>query len=145
MNDDRRDGEFEPSDRLLADTDLVPAGGPRRLGDDPLLRLFAVNWLIGAAVAVVLVTVVLVTDTAHLRSLIMRSSEPWIGMILLVFGFLVTMCSVAIATAVMLLPKDDDDDGPGGGMKLEVLKMPAPTPRLEPIPVRVVPSRSPRR
>ena len=134
MNDDDRD--FDPNRPTLA-----TAGGPRRLRDEPLLRLLAVNWLIGAAVALALCAVVLITDTARLRSLMLSSNEPWIGFVLLVFGFMVTMCSVAMATAVMTLPKDDDDDGPGGGSKLEVLRLPALTPPLTPAPVRVTPSR----
>lgn len=136
MTDDHRDRDFDPS-RL----DLATAGGPRRLRDEPLLRLLAVNWLIGAAVAAALALVVLITDTAHLRTLMMASNEPWIGVILLFFGFMVTMCSVAMGTAIMMLPKDDDDDGPGGGAKAEVLKIPRIVPPMTPAPVRVAGSR----
>lgn len=132
MRDDRRDSDFDP-----AGPDFATAGGPRRLRDEPLLRLLAINGLIGAAVATALAAVVLITDTAHLRTLIFASNEPWIGMALLFFGFVVTMGSVAMGTAVMMLPKDDDDDGPGGGSKLEVLKLPQMTPPMTPAPVRV--------
>ena len=117
------------------DPRLATAAGPRRLRDDPLLRLLGVNWLIGAAVAAALAVVVLITDTAHLRSLMMASSEPWIPMLLLFFGFMITMCSVAMGAAIMFLPKDDDDDEPKGGMRLEVLKLPDLRPA--PVPVRV--------
>jgi hypothetical protein len=138
--DDHRRQDFDP-DR----PDLAFAGGPRPLGHDPLLRLLAVNWLIGAAVAVALVAFVLVTDTARLRTLMFASREPWIPLMLLFFGFLVTMCSVAMATAVMLLPeKDDDDQGPGGGTPLEVLSLPFP-PRMQPVPIRVEAPRRPGR
>ena len=131
--------EFEPFDPRLE-----TATGPRRLRDDPLLRLLSVNWLIGAAVAAALSAAVLITDTARLRTLIMASGEPWIAVLLLFFGFMVTMCSVAMATAVMFLPSDeDDDDEPKGGMKLEVLRLPEPTPALA--PVRVTPTARPRR
>ncbi|MER2606318.1 MAG: hypothetical protein ABTQ29_10830 [Siculibacillus sp.] len=141
MDEERRDRDLD-----FSDADLATAGGPRRLRDQPLLRLLAVNWLIGAAVGAVLTILVLVTDTARLRTLMFASSEPWIPMLLLFFGFLVTMCSVAMGTAVMLLPKDDDDDGPGGGSKLEVLKMPSFAPPPTPAPVRVgAMSRPPRR
>lgn len=122
MSRDPRTNDFDPLQPTLA-----TAGGPQRLRDQPLLRLLAINWLIGAAVAGGLVVVVLVTDTAHLRSLMFASSEPWIPILMLFFGFVVTMCSVAMGTAIMMLPKDDDDHR-GGGMKLEVL---AP-PRLQP-------------
>lgn len=130
-----------------ADPDPLTAGGPRRLRDDRLLHLLAVNWLIGAAVAVALTAVVLITDTAHLRSLAMASSEPWIPMLLLFLGFLITMSSVAMAAAVMMLPKDDDDDRPGGGTKLEVLTPRRPLMRfpLTPVPVRAPSRPTPRR
>lgn len=135
MHDDRRDREFDPSH-----PDLATAGGPRRLRDEPLLRLLAVNWLIGAGVAAALASVVLITDTAHLRSLMFASNEPWIGLILLFFGFMVTMCSVAMGTAIMMLPRDDDDDK-HGGTKLEVLKLPQIAPPMAPARVRAQGSR----
>jgi hypothetical protein len=108
----------------------VLAGGPGPLHRQPLIRLLLVNWLIGAGVALVLVTVVLITDTARLRSLMFASSDPWVPMLLLFFGFFVTMCSVAMGTAIMMLP-GDDDDGPGGGTRAVV------TPAPEPVPIRV--------
>jgi len=135
MSDDRRTRDFDP--RHL---DLAPAGGPRRLRDEPLLRLLAVNWLIGAGVAAALAAVVLITDTAHLRTLMFASNEPWIALILLVFGFMVTMCSVAMGTAIMMLPHDDDDDKHGGS-PLEVLRLPEIAPPMTPAPVRVTPTR----
>lgn len=125
-DEDRRD--FDPLDPRLE-----MAGGPRRLRDDPLLRLLGINWLIGAAVAAALAAVVLITDTARLRTLMFASGEPWIPMLLLFFGFMITMCSVAMGSAIMFLPKDDDDDEPKGGMKLEVLKLPQLTPALAPV------------
>ncbi len=126
-DDDRQDLD-------LFDPRLATAGGSRRLRDDPLLRLLGINWLIGAVVAAALAVVVLITDTAHLRTLAMSSSEPWIPILLLFFGFMITMCSVAMGAAIMFLPEDDDDDEPKGGMKLEVLKLPELRPAL--IPVR---------
>jgi hypothetical protein len=123
----------DPQDFDLADPRLAMAGGPRRLRDDPLLRLLGINWLIGAGVAAALALVVLITDTAHLRTLMLASSEPWIPILLLFFGFMVTMCSVAMGAAIMFLPKDDDDDEPKGGMKLEVLKLPHFGPALAPV------------
>ena len=131
MHDERGNLDIDPSQ-----PDLVTAGGPRRLRDEPLLRLLAVNWLIGAAVAAALAAIVLITDTARLRTLMLASSEPWIGIVLLFFGFMVTMCSVAMGTAIMMLPKDDDDDGPGGP-KLPAIDLPEIASRMKPVPVRV--------
>jgi hypothetical protein len=119
------DGAFDP----LSPSPL-PAGGPGPLHRQPLLRLLFVNWLIGAAVAVVLVAVVLITDTARLRSLMFASSQPWLPLLLLFFGFFVTMCSVAMGTAIMMLPGDDDDHSDGGGAA-------AVDVGLDPVPIRV--------
>ena len=134
MTKDERYDDFDPADPRLA-----TAEGPRRLRDDPLLRLLGINWLIGAAVAAALAAVVLITDTARLRTLMFASGEPWIPILLLFFGFMVTMCSVAMGAAIMFLPSDDDDDEPKGGMKLEVLKLPELRPAM--VPVRAAPNR----
>lgn len=91
-----------------------PSSRSRRRATDPLLRLLAINAAIGAGVAAMLTVLVIVTDTAHLRTLILTSDEPWIPVLLLLFGFLVTMCSVAMGAAIMTLPRDDDDDPPSG-------------------------------
>lgn len=141
MTSEPDERDFDPSDPRLA----MAGGGPRRLRDDPLLRLLGINWLIGAAVAAALAAVVLITDTARLRTLMFASGEPWIPMLLLFFGFMITMCSVAMGTAIMFLPSDDDDDEPKGGMKLEVLKLPSLAPMPAPVPVRAGPSRRHRR
>jgi len=134
MARDDEQQNFDPSDPRLA----FAGGGPRRLRDDPLLRLLGINWLIGAAVAAALAAVVLITDTARLRTLMMASDQPWIPMLLLFFGFMITMCSVAMGTAIMFLPTDDDDE-PKGGMKLEVLKLPELRPAV--VPARAGPTR----
>ncbi len=131
MRDDRT-GSRERSEGIdPSTTEPMLAGGPGAFHRQPLIRLLLVNWLIGAGVALVLVTVVLVTDTARLRSLMFASSDPWVPMLLLFFGFFVTMCSVAMGTAIMMLPSDDDDE-PRGGTRAVV------TPTAEPVPLRVV-------
>lgn len=89
-----------------------PNSGP--IGRDPLFRLLAWNWLAGAVIAVLLAGAVLAFDVAHLRSLIAGSSEPVVPVLLLVFGFLITMCSVTMGTAIMGLgaePPSGADSG----------------------------------
>ncbi|MBT9292559.1 hypothetical protein [Prosthecodimorpha staleyi] len=89
----------------------------RRSRPDPLLSLLAWNWLAGAVIALVLAAAVLATDVAHLRTLILNSDEPWIAVLLLVFGFLVTMCSVTMGTAIMALGRDPEAGSrPRGGV-----------------------------
>lgn len=88
----------------------------RRNRPDPLLSLLAWNGVAGAVIALVLAGAVLATDVAHLRTLILNSDEPWIPVLLLVFGFLVTMCSVTMGTAIMALGRDPEAGSrPRGG------------------------------
>lgn len=128
----REIGPFYPSSPRPA-----TVGGPLPLRRQPLLRLLLINGSIGAGVALLLVIAVLVTDTARLRTLMLSSSEPWLPLLLLCFGFVVTMCSVAMGTAIMMLP-DDDDDRPGGGTA------PAVDGDLRPAPVPVRVAADPR-
>ncbi len=93
-------------------TDLVPPSrrqekGVKGVFSNPLMRLLAINWLIGFAVTVMIFCGLLLTNAAGLQDLIFNSDEPWIPMALLFFGLLITICSVAMGAAVMSLPKDD--------------------------------------
>lgn len=95
-------------------TDPVPTPRPTSLRRDPLMMLLAWNGLAGAVVAVLLTAAVLALDIASLRSLIARSEEPVVPLVLLVFGFLVTLCSVAMGSAVMGLGRDEEEPGGSG-------------------------------
>lgn len=95
----------------------MPTSRPPAAAKNPLLALLAWNWLAGAAVAVILVAAVIGFDVARLRSLIVASDEPWIPVLLLFFGFLITMCSVTMGTAVMALGAEPKDDGPDRGTR----------------------------
>lgn len=87
---------------------------PRFLAENPLLRVLAINLLTGTVVALMLVIGLVVTDTAHLGTLILNAEEPWIAVALLFFGLVVTLGSVAMATAIWMLPYDGESDGEGG-------------------------------
>jgi hypothetical protein len=87
-----------------------PSSANRRLIEDPLLRLLAWNALGGVIVACLLTAFVLATDVGQLRSLIVNSDDPAVPLLLLVFGFMVTMCSVMMGSAVMSLGRDDRGD-----------------------------------
>nr|WP_321444881.1 hypothetical protein [uncultured Cohaesibacter sp.] len=94
--------------------DLVPPErrlekGIKGIIHDPLMRLLAINWIIGLVATVIIFTGLILTNAAGLQDLIFGSEEPIIPMALLFFGLLITICSVAMGMAVMMLPKDDDD------------------------------------
>jgi hypothetical protein len=95
---------------------------------NPLFRLLIWNWLAGAAAAVIVVGGLLATDTLHLRSLILDSSTPAVPLVMLSVGFLITLCSVAMGSAIMAMPSDDD--APRGGRRVPLIE-------AEPAPVRV--------
>ncbi|WP_321339374.1 hypothetical protein [uncultured Cohaesibacter sp.] len=93
-------------------TDLVPSSRRQEKGfkgiiQNPLIRLLAINWLIGLVVTVMIVFGLIATNAAGLQDLIFNSENPLIPIALLFFGLLITICSVAMGAAVMSLPKDD--------------------------------------
>lgn len=93
---------------------------------NPLLRYLAINWIAGAVASAIVVGGILALDIAGMRTLVLSVHEPVLPVVLLVFGFLVTLTSVAMATAVMQLGRRDQE--PGGRLKAPVATQ---------IPVRV--------
>ena len=89
----------------------APVERPSR---NPLLRLLAINCLAGMFVAVLMVGGLLWTDTAHLWTLISTAHDPVVPIVLLFFGLMLTLGSVAMGTAIMALPYEDDKDPPNG-------------------------------
>ena len=81
--------------------------GIKGLIKNPLLRLLAINWLIGLFATILVFCGLLLTNAAGLQDLIFNSEDPIIPMALLFFGLLITICSVAMGVAVMMLPRDE--------------------------------------
>lgn len=97
----------------------------RFLEVNPLLRYLAINWIAGAVASAIVVGGILAFDIAGMRTLVSSVSEPVLPVILLMFGFLVTLTSVAMATAIMQLGRRDRD--PGGRLKAPVAtRIPVP-------------------
>lgn len=103
---------------------------------NPLLRYLALNWIAGAVASAIVVAGILTFDIARMRTLIASVQEPVLPVILLVFGFLVTLTSVAMATAIMQLGRKGRD--PGGRLK-------APVATQIPVPVSAGRARPARR
>jgi hypothetical protein len=76
-----------------------------------LLKLLLTHALAGAAAAVVLVAALVALDAHGLGTLVMQSETPLLPLLLLTFGFIVTLSSVAMGAAVMLLPRGERDGG----------------------------------
>ena len=84
----------------------------------PLARLLAINLAIGAALALLLVGGLLLLNPGGLRGLILADRSPLVALGLLLFGFVVTLGSTAMGTAIMAMgAAERKNDGPGGGLR----------------------------
>lgn len=84
----------------------------------PLARLLAINLAIGAALAVLLVGGLLLLNPGGLRDLIFADRSPLVPIGLLLGGFIVTLGSTAMGTAIMAAG-EWDDDGASGGLRMQ--------------------------
>ncbi|WP_430511820.1 hypothetical protein [Pannonibacter phragmitetus] len=116
----------------------------RILPENPLLRLLVINVLSGSAVALVVVAGLFAFNAGGLYDLVANASEPAVPVILLAFGFIITLGSAAMGTAVMMLPRDGGE-GRGRGRRDQVYRSLPGEPVLIPIPVRSTPQRTVRR
>ena len=109
-------------------------GGISRLLAQPFFRLLAINWLIGAFAAGLVLGGLLWLDTGGLRSLILASDQPWLPVAVLLAGLMITLCSAAMGAAIMALPSEPGDHG---GRRARGETQVALEPALVPVPVRV--------
>jgi hypothetical protein len=84
---------------------------PMRLLHQPLLRLLAINLLLGVATAVLMLVGLLALDPHGLRDLILSDRSPAVALGLLLFGFIITFGSVVMGTAIMAIGSESDRDG----------------------------------
>lgn len=109
-------------------------GGISRLLAQPFFRLLAINWLIGAFAAGLVLGGLMWLDTGGLRSLILASDQPWLPVAVLLAGLMITLCSAAMGAAIMALPSEPGDHG---GRRARGETQVALEPALVPVPVRV--------
>jgi hypothetical protein len=81
----------------------------------PLLRLLAINLAAGVSLAVLLVGGLLLLNPGRLRDLILADDAPGVALGLLLFGFIVTLGSSAMGTAIMMMGQQQTDGGPRRG------------------------------
>lgn len=86
-----------------------------KLLQKPLFRLLAINLVIGASLAALLVGGLLVLNPAGLRDLILADRSPGLALALLLGSFIITLGSTAMGTAVMALGRQQCDDGGSRG------------------------------
>lgn len=75
----------------------------------PLFRLLAINLAMGVALAVVLVGGLLALNPGGLRHLILADASPGTALGLLLFGFVVTLGSAAMGSAIMAMGRTSDE------------------------------------
>ncbi|MTI00360.1 hypothetical protein [Roseibium sp. RKSG952] len=83
---------------------------------DPLLRLLAVNGGIGVIISLAFAVAVLVLNIGNLRVLILNSENPVLPVLMLIAGLVITLGSVVMGSAIMMLGSSDDRR-PGGGLR----------------------------
>ncbi|MGL4323365.1 MAG: hypothetical protein ACRCTD_04930 [Beijerinckiaceae bacterium] len=86
---------------------------------DPIHRLLAINGLLGGAVGVGFAIGIYWLDVGHIQRLVANDSGGSIAMVLMTAGFVVTCASLAMGSAIMMMPRDDDKDPPQGGLRQE--------------------------
>ena len=84
----------------------------------PLARLLAINLGIGVVLAVLLVGGLLALNPGGLRDLILADRSPLVPIGLLLGGFIVTLGSTAMGTAIMAMGVGERDDEPDGRLRL---------------------------
>lgn len=103
----------------IAVTPMIPGPNAPRPVRMELFRLLALNALAGTVAAVIVVAGLLWLDIGKLGSLVAGSDQPALPVALMTFGFVVTLASAAMGTAIMRIGRDDED-GPLGGRRVPV-------------------------
>ncbi|MEO0975754.1 MAG: hypothetical protein AAFY24_00785 [Pseudomonadota bacterium] len=91
------------------------ATAPRKLKDEPLIRLVAINGAAGVCVAMLVMAGIFWTNIGNLRVLVSNAEDPVLPVLMLAFGLVITLGSVVIGSAIMLLGKKPGQDGSSGG------------------------------
>ncbi|QFT32739.1 hypothetical protein FIV00_19775 [Labrenzia sp. THAF82] len=103
-----------------------------KLPKDPLFRLLVINGAAGLGIAALVLGGIFLANIGNLRELVLAADDPFLPVIMLAFGLIITLVSVVMGSAIMLLG-DKSREGGGGG-KPKALRFSAP---LNPIPVTV--------
>ncbi|MGF1561090.1 MAG: hypothetical protein ACFB3T_02795 [Geminicoccaceae bacterium] len=100
--------------------------------EQTMLWFLARHCAAGVLLGLVLVGAILALDVAHLGTLVFSGSHTIVALALLIAGFGVTFGSLAMGTAIFLLPYDDPD---AGAKKKATIALPSGQPSLRRVPV----------
>ncbi|WP_299814586.1 hypothetical protein [uncultured Roseibium sp.] len=81
--------------------------GRLKLPRDPLFRLLAINATAGIAVAGLVLAGIFWANIGNLRVLVLNSDDPVLPVIMLAIALVITLGSVVIGSAIMLLGEND--------------------------------------
>ncbi|MGL5733727.1 MAG: hypothetical protein ACRCYS_02580 [Beijerinckiaceae bacterium] len=93
---------------------------------DPVHRLLAVNLASGVAIGLGATFGVYSLNVGGIQQLVAQDSSGWIALLLMAVGFVVTCGSLAMGSAVMLMPRDERKTPPPGGIPQHVVLALAP-------------------
>lgn len=94
---------------------------PRTIPGDPnppsLLQFLGLHCALGVAAGIVFAAVLILTDFAGIRGLLLESSEPFVPMFLLFAMCALTFGALKMGIAIMSLPFEPDEDDEDGELK----------------------------
>jgi hypothetical protein len=71
------------------------------------VRVMLLPGIAGAVAGMVAVAGLLLADIAHLRTLIAATGEPWVPVMMLIVGFVVTFASIAMGASIIALGEEE--------------------------------------
>ncbi|MEP1881782.1 MAG: hypothetical protein ABJJ38_12820 [Roseibium sp.] len=81
------------------------------LPKNPLFRLLTINGVLGVAISGGLLAGVFWANIGNLRVLVTRSEDPVLPIVMLAVGFIITLTSVVMGSAIMMQGAKDGDGG----------------------------------
>lgn len=123
-------------------TRIVHRAGNKLLGylpKNPLFRLLTINGLIGVAISLLFLAGIFAANIGNLRVLVTQAEDPVVPVLLLAFGLIITLTSVVMGSAIMMLKSGENP--PSGGRRQRSFRMaaplvPAPAARVVTVPKR---------
>lgn len=107
------------------------------LPENPLLRLLLINGIIGFGISLLLLAGVFILNIGNLRSLVMTAEDPFVPVFMLAFGLVITLCSVVMGSAIMMLKPEDGGGGSGGRRSGALYRLVGQMPpAMVPVPAR---------
>ncbi len=103
-----------------------------KLPRDPLFRLLVINGATGLGIALLVLGGVFLADIGNLRTLVLTADNPFLPVFMLAFGLVITLGSVVMGSAIMLLGDKNEGSGTRGKTISIVQEKP-----LRPVPVTV--------